>query len=90
MTEFNRKYFNPEFLRAQQTEFLNLKQEQMTVTEAVRKFERLERLCHFLKLGERERIRKMLEMFYPDIAIFVKTGGQPITVVKCYERALRA
>ncbi|KAL5537823.1 hypothetical protein UlMin_043516 [Ulmus minor] len=50
--EFNQKYFNPEYMRTQQTEFLNLKQEQMTVTEAVRKFERLERLCPFLKFNE--------------------------------------
>ena len=50
--EFNQKYFNPEFMRAQQMVFLNLKQGQMTVTEAVRKFERLERLCHFLQLGK--------------------------------------
>ena len=88
--EFNQKYFNPEYMRTQQTEFLNLKQEQMTVTEAVRKFERLERLCPFLKLGEGERIRRMLEMFRPDIAIFVETCRQPATVTECYERALRA
>ena len=75
VTEFNRKYFNPEFMRTQQTEFLNLKQEQITVIEAVSKFERLERLCPFLKLGEGDRIRSMLEMFRPDIAKFVEIGG---------------
>ena len=37
--EFNHKYYNPTTLRAQQNEFLNLKQGNMTVMEAVRKFE---------------------------------------------------
>ena len=67
-----------------------MKQGQMTVTKAIRKFERLERLCCFLKLDEEERIRKMLEMFRPNIAIFIETGRQPMTVAKCYERALCA
>ena len=71
-------------------EFLNLKQGQMTVAETVRKFERLEMLCGFLQLSEGERISRMLEMFLPEIAIFVEAGGQPATVAKCYERALCA
>ena len=69
--EFNQKYFNSEYMRTQQIEFLNLKQKQMTVTEAVIKFERLERICPFLKLGEGERIRRMLEIFRLDIVIFI-------------------
>ena len=75
---------------AQQTEFHNLKQGQMTVAETVRKFERLERLCQFLQLSEEERIRRMLEMFHPVIAILVETGGIPVTRAECYERALCA
>ena len=62
----------------------------MTVTKAIKKFERLERLCSFLKLDEGERIRKMLEMFRPDITIFVEKGGQYTAMVECYKRALRA
>ena len=49
----------------------------MTVAKAVKKFERLERLCHFLKLGEEERVRRIMEMLRPDIAIFVESGKQP-------------
>ena len=49
---FNCKYFNLEVVRAQKMEFLNLKQGRMTIAVAVRKFERLERLCHFLQLNE--------------------------------------
>ena len=90
VTEFNLKYFNSEMVIAQQMEFLNLKQGQMTVAEIVRKFERLERLCQFLQLSEEERIRRMLEMFRPKIAIFVKTGGLLGTMAECYERALCA
>ena len=63
----------------------------MAVTEAIKKFDRLEKLCHFLKLDEeKERICKMLEMFRSDFAIFVETGGQPTMVAKCCERALHA
>ena len=90
ITEFNLKYFNSEIVRAQQTKFFNLKQGQMTVAEIVRKFERLERLCQFLQLSEGERICRMLEMFRPEIAIFVETGGLPATMAECYVRALCA
>ena len=62
----------------------------MIVTKAIKKFERLERLCPFLKLDKEERICKTLEMFYCNIAIFVATSRQPTTMAKCYERALRA
>ena len=90
MTEFNHKYFNSKVVRAQQREFLNLKQGQMIVAETVRKFDRLERLCRFLQPSEGERICRMLEMFRPEIAIFVEAGGQPTTTAECYERALCA
>ena len=38
--EFNKKFFNPTALSAQQTEFLNFKQDNMLVDNAVRKLER--------------------------------------------------
>ena len=37
--EFNKKFFNPTALSAQQTKFLKFKQDNMTVVKAVRKFE---------------------------------------------------
>ncbi|KAL5537482.1 hypothetical protein UlMin_045825 [Ulmus minor] len=43
--EFNRKFYNSTAMRAQQAEFLNLKQGTMTVAEAVRKFDQLARIC---------------------------------------------
>ncbi|KAL5560800.1 hypothetical protein UlMin_037011 [Ulmus minor] len=69
--EFNHKYYNPTALRAQQNEFLNLKQGSMTVMEAVRKFEQL----------AQERLRRMMDMFRPDIALAIESGGGPPTTV---------
>ena len=46
--EFNKKLFNLTALSAQQTEFLDFKQDNLTVAEAVRKFERLAKLCPYL------------------------------------------
>ncbi|KAL5569524.1 hypothetical protein UlMin_026099 [Ulmus minor] len=43
VSEFNQKYYNSAILRAQQDEFMNLKQGSMTVIEAVNKFEQLSR-----------------------------------------------
>ncbi|KAL5556565.1 hypothetical protein UlMin_038801 [Ulmus minor] len=60
--KFNKKYFNPTALSAQQTEFLNFKQDNMTVADAVRKFERLAKLCPYLVPTEEQRVKRMLEM----------------------------
>ncbi|KAL5556963.1 hypothetical protein UlMin_039199 [Ulmus minor] len=42
VSEFNQKYYNSAILRAQQDEFMNLKQGSMTVIEVVNKFEQKE------------------------------------------------
>ncbi|KAL5552615.1 hypothetical protein UlMin_040016 [Ulmus minor] len=90
-TEFNRKFFNPTAMSAQQTEFLNLQQGDMTVAEAVRKFEQLARLCPYLVPTEEQRARRMLEMFRPEISLSIESiGGQPTTTTECTERAYRA
>ncbi|KAL5556076.1 hypothetical protein UlMin_038312 [Ulmus minor] len=60
--EFNKKFFNPTALSAQQTEFLNFKQDNLTVAEAVRKFERLAKLCPYLVPTEEQRVKRMLEI----------------------------
>jgi len=46
--EFNTKYFNMRAMNLQQKEFNELKQGTLTVTEAVRKFTQLSRLCPHL------------------------------------------
>ncbi|KAL5570735.1 hypothetical protein UlMin_020332 [Ulmus minor] len=75
--EFNQKYYNQAAMRAKQKEFLNLKQGNMTVIEAVTKFEQLARLCPSLVATEEERTRKMMDMFCPDIALAIESGGSP-------------
>ena len=55
--EFNAKYYDTVGLRAQQNEFNNLKQGDMTVMEACRKFDRLARLCPQLVPTEMEKVR---------------------------------
>ena len=58
--EFNKKFFNPTTLSAQQTEFLNFKQDNMTVADAVKKFERLDKLCPYLVPTENRELRGYL------------------------------
>ena len=63
----------------------------MTVTEVVRKFERLPRLCSYLVPTEEQQTKIMLEMFQPDISYAIeRRGDQPITATDCVERAYRA
>ncbi|KAL5575284.1 hypothetical protein UlMin_016983 [Ulmus minor] len=89
--EFNKKFFNPTALSAQQMEFLNFKQDNMTIAEAVRKFERLAKLCPYLVPTEEQRVKRMLEMFRPDISLSVEGGSDPpTTTTDCVERAFRA
>ena len=91
ITEFNHKYFNMKSMSAQQNEFNNLKQGTMSVTDAVRKFDQLARLCPHLVPTEEERVRRMLEMFRPDLTVIIDSGDHPPeTVADCVGRALRA
>ncbi|KAL5574118.1 hypothetical protein UlMin_023715 [Ulmus minor] len=74
--EFNKKFFNPTALSTQQTEFLNFKQDNMTVAEAVKKFERLAKLCPYMVPTEEQRVKRMLEMFrHYARGCTVKTSG---------------
>ena len=63
----------------------------MTVAEAVRKFERLAKLCLYLVPMEEQWVKRMLEMFRPDISLSVEGGGDlPTMTIDCVERAYRA
>ncbi len=63
----------------------------MTVAEAVKKFEWLAKLCPYLVPTEEQQIKRMLEMFRPDISIAIESGGdQPTTTTDCVERTYRA
>ncbi|KAL5556113.1 hypothetical protein UlMin_038349 [Ulmus minor] len=91
IVEFNQKYYNRMAMRAQQNEFINIKQGSMSVTEAVRKFDQLARLCPYLVPTEEERVRRMLEMFRLELAVVIDSGDNPpTTVAECVDRALRA
>ena len=89
--EFKDKYFNPLAMSAQQTEFSNLKQGNMTVAEAMDKFNRLARLCPQMVKTEEDRVRRMMEMFRPELALNIDSGSAPlVTVADCLSRAIRA
>jgi len=88
--EFNQKYYNSANLIAQQDEFLNLKQGTMTVIKVVNKFEQLSRLFPFMVRTEKDRLKRMMDMFRPDIALAIESGGSPpTTVARCVERTVR-
>ncbi|KAL5551405.1 hypothetical protein UlMin_001581 [Ulmus minor] len=63
--EFNQKYYNLAILRAQQDEFMNLKQGSMTVIEAINKFEQLSRLCPHMLRTEEDRLKQMMDINQP-------------------------
>ncbi|KAL5567024.1 hypothetical protein UlMin_030188 [Ulmus minor] len=73
--KFNKKFFNPTALSAQQTEFLSLKQDNMMVAEAVKKFERLAKLCPYLVPTEEQRTKRM-EMRQRQFENMKKQGNQ--------------
>ncbi|GMN64930.1 hypothetical protein TIFTF001_033989 [Ficus carica] len=75
VTEFKVMYYNREILAAQQDKFNSFRQGSMTVMEAVKKFERLARLCPELVPNETEKVRKMMKMFRTDIAKQVSAGS---------------
>ncbi|KAL5578108.1 hypothetical protein UlMin_019807 [Ulmus minor] len=56
-----------------------------------KKFERLAKLCPYLVPTEEQRVKRMLEMFRPDISLSVEGGSDPpTTTTDCVERAYRA
>ncbi|GMN62429.1 hypothetical protein TIFTF001_031500 [Ficus carica] len=88
--EFKEKYFNTEVMEAQQDEFDKFHQGNLSVAEAVKKFEQLARLCPHLISSEWDKVRKMMRMFHPDLAVVISSGPHPpLTVAECVSRAIR-
>ena len=56
----------------------------MIVAKAVKKFERLAKLCPYLVPTEEQRVKQMLEMFRPDISLSVEGGGDPMKNHRCF------
>ena len=89
--EFKEKYFNTEVMETQQDEFTNFRQDNLSVAEAVKKFEQLARFCPHLIISERDKVRRMMKMFRSDLAIVISSGPYPpTTVAECVSRAIRA
>ncbi|GMN33286.1 hypothetical protein TIFTF001_044779 [Ficus carica] len=89
--EFKEKYFNIEDMEAQQDELSNFRQRNLSVADAVQKFEQLARLCPHVFSSERDKVRKMMKMFRSDLAVVINSGPYPpTTVADCVSRAVRA
>ncbi|GMN64648.1 hypothetical protein TIFTF001_033704 [Ficus carica] len=89
--EFKEQYFNTEVMEAQQDEFDKFRQGNLSIAEAVKKFEQLARLCPHLISSERDKVRRMMRMFRSDLAVVISSGPHPpLTVAECVSRAIRA
>ncbi|GMN30449.1 hypothetical protein TIFTF001_049620 [Ficus carica] len=72
-------------------EFNNFRQGNLSVTEAVKRFNQLARLCPHMVPNEQERLRRMIGMLKPEIAVIVDSGtALPTTTAECVKCALRA
>ena len=69
--KFNKKFYNPTALSAQQTEFLNFKHDNMIVAEAIKKFKQLAKLCPYLVSTEDQRVKWMLVMLRQDVILAI-------------------
>ncbi|GMN52031.1 hypothetical protein TIFTF001_021177 [Ficus carica] len=89
--EFNEQYFNMSVTREHYDEFNNFRQGNLSVTEAVKRFNQLARLCPHMVPNEEERLRRMIGMLRPEIAVIADNGtAPPTTTAECVKRALRA
>ncbi|KAL5549265.1 hypothetical protein UlMin_004496 [Ulmus minor] len=80
---FNRKYFHPAVLQGKVEEFNNLCQGNLSVTEAIKRFDQLAKLVPHLVTDEREWVRRMMRMFRPGIVTIADTGSTYPTCPKC-------
>ena len=70
-TEFFEEFFHTHLTNRHYDEFTEFRQGDLSVNEAVKRFNRLARLCPELVRTERERVRLMLKMLRPEIALKV-------------------
>ncbi|GMN69164.1 hypothetical protein TIFTF001_038218 [Ficus carica] len=89
--EFKEKYFNTEVMEAQQDEFDKFRQGNLSVAEAVKKFEQLARLCPHLISSKRDKVRRMMRMLRSELAVVISSGPHPsLTIAECVSWAIRA
>ncbi|XP_074562799.1 uncharacterized protein LOC141819378 [Curcuma longa] len=72
--EFLDEFFHMRVTTKHYDEFTEFRQGDLTVSEAVMKFNRLARLCPELVRTEKEKVRLMLRMLRPEIAMNVAGG----------------
>ncbi|WP_265653245.1 retrotransposon gag family protein, partial [Escherichia coli] len=88
---FRGRYFNEDMMEAHKDELDNFRQGNLSVAEAVVKFEQLARLCPYTFPTEKDKVKKMMRMFRPSITKVVSSGEYPpTTVADCVGRASRA
>ena len=87
--EFFEDFFHMRVTNRHYDEFTEFRQGNLSVEEAVKKFNRLTRLCPELVSTEKERVRLMLKMLRPEIARNVAGGiHRPQTTEELVSSAL--
>lgn len=88
-TEFFEEFFHTRVTSRHYDEFTEFRQGDLTVEEAMKRFNRLARLCPELVRTEGERVRLMLKMLRPEIALNVAGGvNRPRTTEELISSAL--
>ncbi|GMN61621.1 hypothetical protein TIFTF001_030710 [Ficus carica] len=88
--EFNEQYFNISVTKEHYDEFYNFHQGNLSVTEVVKRFNQLARLCTHMVPNEEEWLRRMIGMLRPEIVVIVDSGtAPPTTTAECVKCALR-
>ena len=87
--EFFEEFFHMRVTNKHYDEFTEFRQGDLSVDEAMKKFNRLARLCPELVSTERERVRLMLKMLRPEIVLNVAGGiNRPQTAEELISSAL--
>ena len=88
-TEFFEEFFHMRVTNKHYDKFMEFRQGNLSVDEAMKNFNRLSRLCPELVSTERERVRLMLKMLKPEIALNVDGGiNRPQTTEELISSAL--
>ena len=83
MDDFEEKYINTELMKTQSDELTN--------SEAVKKFEKFAHLYPHLIISERGRVRKMMKMFCSDLTMVISSRPYlPVTAIDYVSRAIQA
>ncbi|GMN66014.1 hypothetical protein TIFTF001_035088 [Ficus carica] len=71
LRDFNEQYFNMSVTKEHYDEFKNFRQENLSMTEAIKWFNQLARLCPHMVSNEEERVKRMIRMLRPETAAIV-------------------